>query len=79
MSFRVGSWYMVTPKEEGADVVWQKEMVDKAEPKVRGVSLRLSLLYQCINQGALRIDSCLAVCSGAFFPVHKDFMMQPGC
>lgn len=25
---------MVTPQEEGVDVAWQKEMVDKAEPKV---------------------------------------------
>ena len=34
MSYRVGSWYMVTPQEEGVSVAWQKEMVDKAEPKV---------------------------------------------
>lgn len=33
-SGRVGAWYMVTPQEEGVDVAWQKEMVDKAEPKV---------------------------------------------
>ena len=26
---------MVTPQEEGVDVAWQKEMVDKAEPKVK--------------------------------------------
>lgn len=26
---------MVTPQEEGVNVVWQKEMVDKAEPKVK--------------------------------------------
>lgn len=25
---------MVTPQEEGVEVAWQKEMVDKAEPKV---------------------------------------------
>ena len=34
-SRRVGAWYMVTPREEGAEVVRRKEMVDKAEPKVR--------------------------------------------
>lgn len=34
MPSRVGAWYMVTPQEEGVDVAWQKEMVDKAEPKV---------------------------------------------
>ncbi len=31
---RVGAWYTVTPQEEGVEVAWQKEMVDKAEPKV---------------------------------------------
>eukprot|EP00752_Nemacystus_decipiens_P002463 g2319.t1 len=34
LDIRVGAWYMVTPQEEGVDVAWQKEMVDKAEPKV---------------------------------------------
>lgn len=28
---------MVKPQEEGVEVVWQKEMVDKAEPKVKCV------------------------------------------
>lgn len=30
----MGAWYTVTPIEEGAEVVRQKDMVDKAEPKV---------------------------------------------
>lgn len=33
---------MVTPQEEGADVVWQKEMVDKAEPKVMRLACSLA-------------------------------------
>lgn len=32
---RVGAWYMVKPQEDGCEVEWRKEMVDKAEPKVR--------------------------------------------
>lgn len=48
---------MVTPQEEGVEVKWQKEMVDKAEPKVlndraRGLCFFVSLFRRagCLAQ-----------------------------
>lgn len=38
---------MVTPQEEGVDVAWQKEMVDKAEPKVIIIAEILSIRGDC--------------------------------
>lgn len=36
----MGAWYLVIPQEQGVTVEWQREMVDKAEPKVTFVLQR---------------------------------------
>ncbi|CAM9091188.1 unnamed protein product, partial [Phaeothamnion confervicola] len=33
LDIRVGAWYMVTPDEHGCRVDWQRDMVEKAEPR----------------------------------------------
>lgn len=59
---------MVTPQQEGAEVAWQKEMVDKAEPKVLAVySVFLGVIYDSCMFFMLR--TIIALCVRLTSPV----------